>query len=90
MEKGVPVIDIIDDFSSNYIAWHTTSDNMSQISIDTLKAVGETLEEFISLAHGTGQISLTFSSFNFETPISLVIIISPLLLKGIIRRKYRR
>ena len=88
LEKGVPAIDIIDDFSSNYDAWHTTSDNMSQISIETLKAVGETLEKYIVLAHATDQPSLIFSTFNFETPISLVVIIAPFLLKGIIRNKY--
>jgi hypothetical protein len=88
LEKGVPAIDIIDDFSSNYNAWHTTSDNMSQISIETLKAVGETLEKYFVAAHASDQPSPTFSTFNFETPISLVVIITPLLLKGIIRNKH--
>ncbi|MCK4849092.1 MAG: M28 family peptidase, partial [Candidatus Heimdallarchaeota archaeon] len=38
LEKGVPAVDIIDDFSTNYKAWHTTSDNLSQISTETLNA----------------------------------------------------
>jgi hypothetical protein len=90
LQKGVPAIDIIDDFSSNYKAWHTTSDNMSQISVETLKAVGETLEKYIVSVQVSDRPPPTFSTFNFETPISLVVIIAPFLLKGIIRCKSRK
>jgi len=89
LEKGVPAVDIIDDFSNNYKAWHTTSDNLSQISTETLNAVGETLETFIVSVHGTGQSSLTFSSFTFQTPTPLIVIIITLFLKGFIRYKQR-
>ncbi len=89
LEKGVPAVDIIDDFSNNYYAWHTTSDNLSQISTETLNAVGETLETFIISVHGTGQSSLTFSSFTFQTPTPLIVIIITLFLKGFIRYKQR-
>ena len=90
LEKGVPAIDIIDDFLNNYKAWHTTSDNISQISTETLEAVGETLEKFIVSVHGNGQSSLPVTSFNFQTPTYLVFIIAHLLLKGIKRRKNRK
>jgi len=89
IKKGVPAIDVIDDFLDNYKAWHTTSDNISQISTETLMAVGETLETFIVSVYGTGQSTLTFSSFTFQTPIYMIVIITPLLLKGIIRYKQR-
>ncbi|MHA1513545.1 MAG: M28 family peptidase, partial [Candidatus Hodarchaeales archaeon] len=89
LEKGVPAVDIIDDFSDNYHAWHTTSDNLSQISTETLNAVGETLETFIVSVHGTGQSSLTFSSFTFQTPTPLIVIIITLFMKGFIRYEQR-
>lgn len=44
LNKGIPVIDIIDDFSVRYKSWHTTSDDLSQISPVTLGVVGRTLE----------------------------------------------
>ena len=90
LEKGVPAVDIIDDFSNNYNAWHTTSDNISQISTETLIAVGDTLETFIVSVHGTGQSSLTFSSFTFQTSIPLIVIFVTLYMKGFIRYKQRK
>lgn len=49
IEAGVPAIDIIDYRAGNGFCptWHTSSDNLSNISKATLKAVGETLMEFI-------------------------------------------
>jgi glutaminyl-peptide cyclotransferase len=87
LEKGVPAVDIIDDFSNNYKAWHTTSDNLDQISTETLFAVGETLETFIVSVHGPSQTPLTFPAFTFQTPIELIAIISSLFLKTYIRKK---
>ncbi len=51
IKKGIPAIDII-DFDPNTTTgftptWHTTKDNMSGISRATLKAVGQTLTNFI-------------------------------------------
>lgn len=48
---GIPTIDIIEynpaTQSHFYEHWHTTADNMDNISKETLKAVGHTLTEFV-------------------------------------------
>lgn len=49
IKAGIPTIDIIDyrEGSGFYDGWHTTSDNMSQISKETLGAVGSVLETYL-------------------------------------------
>jgi len=56
LKAGIPTIDIIEynegtGFNPN---WHTVSDNLSNISKETLKAVGETLVEFLNGEQGAG------------------------------------
>lgn len=53
IKAGIPSIDIIDyRFSSSYQGfdpvWHTTRDNMDNISRETLRAVGETIISVVS------------------------------------------
>lgn len=49
IKEGIPAIDIIEYHPSSGFNphWHTTSDNLSNISKETLKAVGQSLLEFI-------------------------------------------
>lgn len=51
-QAGIPTIDIIDSNSGNadggfFPYWHTTRDDMSNISAETLKAVGQTVANVI-------------------------------------------
>ena len=52
---GIPCIDIIDyrtDGDSGFFdRWHTSADDMSCIDVSTLKAVGQTLTNFIFDSH---------------------------------------
>jgi Zn-dependent M28 family amino/carboxypeptidase len=79
IEKGVPAVDIIDDFISNYKAWHTTSDTIDQISPETLNAVGQTVEAFLLEIHQNTESNLILPSFTFQTTVSIWNIILPLL-----------
>lgn len=49
IKAGIPAIDIIEYHPSSGFNphWHTSTDNLSNISKETLKAVGETLLEYI-------------------------------------------
>ncbi|MDE6023179.1 MAG: M28 family peptidase, partial [Muribaculaceae bacterium] len=49
IKAGIPAIDIIDyrDGSGFYEGWHTTHDNMSAISKETLGKVGKVMETYI-------------------------------------------
>ncbi len=78
LEKGVPAVDIIDDFINNYKAWHTTSDTLSQISKETLKAVGQTIEITLLTVQQNTDSYLPLPSFTFQTSISTWIVILPL------------
>lgn len=44
IEKGIPAVDIID---FDYPYWHTTSDNMENVSAESLKVIGDTILEWI-------------------------------------------
>ncbi|MDE6290023.1 MAG: M28 family peptidase [Muribaculaceae bacterium] len=50
IKAGIPAIDIIDyrEGSGFFSGWHTTADNMSAISGETLGAVGRVLESYIN------------------------------------------
>lgn len=69
LREGFPAIDVIDDFSSRYIPWHTTFDNMTYISKETLKAVGYTIESFLSQYAGSIELLSILRPFTFHTPI---------------------
>lgn len=69
IEKGIPAIDIIDDFGQRYKPWHTTFDNMTFIDIKTLEAVGYTLESVLGPLAISTEWKLSFSTFNFRTTI---------------------
>lgn len=49
IKAGIPAIDIIDyrDGTGFFSGWHTTADNMDCISLETLKAIGETMETYL-------------------------------------------
>ncbi len=53
IKAGIPAIDIIDyrEGSGFYNGWHTASDNMDQISRETLGAVGSVIETYIKKNH---------------------------------------
>jgi glutaminyl-peptide cyclotransferase len=44
LQKGIPAVDLID---FDFPAWHTTADTLDQVSAASLKAVGETLLQWI-------------------------------------------
>jgi len=69
LREGFPAIDVIDDFSSRYIPWHTTFDNMTYISKETLEAVGYTIESFLSQYAGSIELLSILRPFTFHTPI---------------------
>ena len=85
--KGVPAVDIIDDFLNNYKAWHTTHDDIDQISLETLNIVGNTLETFITNTYGPNGSSISFQSFTFQTPLSTFIILVALYSKGVLTKR---
>ncbi|MEJ5313386.1 MAG: M28 family peptidase [Anaerolinea sp.] len=49
IQKGIPAVDIID---FDYPYWHTTSDTPDKVSPKSLKAVGDTLLEWLVKYHG--------------------------------------
>ena len=79
IEKGVPAVDIIDDFINNYNAWHTTGDTIAQIDIETLTAVGQTVEMILSETQQSNESLLSLSSFTFQTTSSMWYTFFPLL-----------
>ena len=50
LKAGIPAIDIIEFNSGSGFnhTWHTSSDNLDNISKETLGAVGESLMQFLS------------------------------------------
>jgi hypothetical protein len=84
LEKGIPAVDIIDDFINNYEAWHTTDDTINQINKATLSAVGKTVEAFLIEIQQNNGTSLHLSSFSFQSTASSWFTIFPLLVIGFI------
>ncbi len=74
LEKGIPTIDIIDDFI-NSETWHTTSDNITFISKNTLEVVGQTIESFLVNYSTSNDWVSNLSEFSFRTPLSQIAII---------------
>ena len=71
IERNIPAIDIIDDFSHRFKPWHTTFDNMTFIDTKTIEAVGLTLESvFIQLLTSEGWISY-LSTITYQTTFSV-------------------
>jgi glutaminyl-peptide cyclotransferase len=90
LEEGIPTIDIIDDFINRFKYWHTTEDNITHISSDTLEAVGYTLESAFAQTTILSEWMDNPSSFVFKTNLSIFGIISGffvILLKRVFRKK---
>lgn len=89
LEKGVPAIDIIDEFGIRYKPWHTTFDNMTFIDENTLKAVGWTSESILIEFSTSPEWLSNLSSFTFQTQFILFDWVSGtlLLMLGILNRK---
>ncbi len=85
IDEGVIAVDIIDDFRSNYKAWHTSSDTLDQISINTLEATGRTVETVLLNFESSNTPEITFTTSNSTTSINLIFVIIPLFLLTFIR-----
>jgi hypothetical protein len=85
LEQGVTAVDIIDDFTRNNHTWHTSHDTIDQISINTLEAVGKTVETFLSNFAFLSSSYPTFTAFTFKPSIKLIFVIFPLFLLAILR-----
>ena len=81
LEKGIPAVDIIDDFLRNYKAWHTINDTIDQISIETLEAVGKTIELLLT----EDNFTTSNKSFNFHSSVIFDDIITSLFLLTLVR-----
>jgi hypothetical protein len=91
LKEGFPAIDIIDDFSARYIPWHTTFDNMTYISKETLEAVGYTIESVLSKNTDLIELHSNLTPFTFKTSLHLYHCLSSLmLLPLIIKLRMRR
>jgi hypothetical protein len=86
LEQGIPAVDIIDDFIYNYKAWHTTNDTLDQISIETLEAVGKTVE----LAIIDNNLASSLTSFSFQTSVIFSVIIVQLFLLTLVRKSQKK
>lgn len=89
LEKGLPTIDIIDEFGTRFTQWHTTSDNMTFIDTETIKAVGFTLESALSGLINETEFLSNLPSVNFQSPILLNSSINLILLWAL-KRTYTR
>ncbi len=89
LEKGLPTIDIIDEFGIRFKQWHTTSDNMTFIDTETIAVVGLTLESALSGLINETEFISNLPSVNFQNPI---ILSSPiiLILLWAVKRSYTR
>jgi hypothetical protein len=67
LTKGIPVIDIIDDFSDRYDSWHTTSDDLTKISAVTLGVVGQTLETVLVSIANTSNLLSDLTRFTYQS-----------------------
>jgi hypothetical protein len=85
LEQGVTAVDIIDDFTRNNHTWHTSHDTIDQISINTLEAVGKTVETVLSNFTFLSSSYPTFTTFTFKPSIKLIFVIFPLFLLAILR-----
>ncbi|MFX0014203.1 MAG: M28 family peptidase [Promethearchaeota archaeon] len=69
IQKGIPAIDIIDDFSHRYKPWHTSFDNMSFIDLQTLEAVGYPLEAVLRQGKNVSEWITRLSTVNYQTSV---------------------
>ncbi|MFX0174545.1 MAG: M28 family peptidase [Candidatus Hodarchaeota archaeon] len=90
LNEGFPAIDIIDDFSSRYIPWHTTFDNMTYISKETLEAVGYTIESVLSNNTDLIELYSNLQLFTFQTSLYCYYCLSSLILVPLIIKLRRR
>ncbi|MHA2243617.1 MAG: M28 family peptidase [Candidatus Hodarchaeales archaeon] len=80
LEKSIPSIDIIDDFGYRFKPWHTSFDNMTFIDTKTLEAVGKTMESVLVRLTSSMELTLSLSTFNFRTPVTIFSLLSGYLL----------
>ncbi len=85
LEKGIPAIDIIDDFDIRFTPWHTSFDNITFIDIQTLQAVGTTLENALVLLNNEHKNLIFLSSFHYSPSFEFFWVLSP----GIFLKFYR-
>lgn len=90
LKEGLPAIDIIDDFSSGYIPWHTTFDNMTYISKETLEAVGYTIESVLSKNAELSELHSNLRPFTFQTSIYFYYCLTGLIMLPLIILHKRR
>ncbi|MFX0185623.1 MAG: M28 family peptidase [Candidatus Hodarchaeota archaeon] len=90
LKEGFPAIDIVDDFSSRYIPWHTTFDNITYISKETLEAVGFTIESFLSQYADSTELASILRPFTFHTPFYFLDCFGGLVLLSLIILQWRR
>lgn len=76
LEKGIPAIDIIDDFDIRFTPWHTSFDNITFIDIQTLQAVGTTLENTLVLLNNEHTNLIFLSSFHYSPSFEFFWILS--------------
>ena len=76
LEKGIAAIDIIDDFSSRFTPWHTSFDNITFIDIETLHAVGTTLEHSFVLLNNEQTNLFSLSSFYYTSSFEFFCVFS--------------
>lgn len=79
VKQGIPSVDIIDDFLHNYDFWHTGHDTLDKISINTVEAVGRTVETVLSNFALSGTFSITLTHFTYISSINLIFTILPML-----------
>ena len=89
LKKGIPAVDIIDEFGTRFTPWHTTFDNMTFIDEKTLQAVGWTIESIITHYSTSTEWLSNLTTFSFQSRFMLIDWVSGsiLLLLGILNRK---
>lgn len=86
LQAGIPAIDIIDDFSSRYNPWHTTYDNLTYIDVDTLEAVGYTLESALQkLVQSTDWMN-GLTRFNYVSKFTITVVLGSIIMISLIVR----
>ncbi len=90
LKKGLPTIDIIDDFMDRFEQHHTTSDNMTFIDKQTIMAVGFTLESALSQLINETELFSNLPTVNFQNPILFNSSISLILLWALKRTFTRK
>jgi len=76
LEKGFPAIDIIDDFNFRFTPWHTSFDNITFIDIQTLHAVGTTVELSLVLLNNEHTKLFSLSSLHYSSSFEFFWILS--------------